>query len=363
MADPEHLRLIFEGSDAISSHRRDTQQPLDLSGANLSGINLSFANLLGANLNGVVINGGTLTRCLMDNVRLEGAKLRASLNNNFMNDANLTSATIAANLTGSVLYRANFTGADLSRSSLSWCKLRAAILDRAILRETRFQFAEMPFASLRNARCERMDLIHTVLIGADLSGATGLESINFRGPVFIDHQTILRSGDLPRTFLQGCGLPDEVIEFYVSQAATIQYCSCFISYSRRDEGFVNRLHADLQQSNIRCWLDVEHMRIGDRTRPVINEAIRLHDKLLLVLSQHSIESAWVESEVEAAFERERRERRTVLFPIRLDDAVMDTDQAWAAEIRRTRNIGDFRNWKNFDQYAVSLERLIRDLRR
>jgi hypothetical protein len=105
------------------------------------------------------------------------------------------------------------------------------------------------------------------------------------------------------------------------------------------------------------------MRIGDRTRPVINEAIRLHDKLLLVLSQHSIESAWVESEVEAAFERERRERRTVLFPIRLDDAVMDTDQAWAAEIRRTRNIGDFRNWKNFDQYAVSLERLIRDLRR
>jgi hypothetical protein len=45
---------------------------------------------------------------------------------------------------------------------------------------------------------------------------------------------------------------------------------------------------------------------------------------MLVLSEQSIASDWVEGEVEAALERERRDKRTVLFPIRLDDIVMET---------------------------------------
>jgi hypothetical protein len=71
----------------------------------------------------------------------------------------------------------------------------------------------------------------------------------------------------------------------------------------------------------------------------------------------------VETEVETAFEKERKSPgKTVLFPIRLDDAVMDTDQAWAAEIRRTRHIGDFSNWKDHDQYKKEFDRLLRDLK-
>jgi hypothetical protein len=33
----------------------------------------------------------------------------------------------------------------------------------------------------------------------------------------------------------------------------------------------------------------------------------------------------------------------VLFPVRVDDAVMETKKAWAGKLRRSRNIGDFRN--------------------
>ncbi len=43
-----------------------------------------------------------------------------------------------------------------------------------------------------------------------------------------------------------------------------------------------------------------------------------------------MKSPWVEKEVETAFEKERRQGRTVLFPIRLDDAVMGAEEAWAA---------------------------------
>ena len=51
----------------------------------------------------------------------------------------------------------------------------------------------------------------------------------------------------------------------------------------------------------------------------------------------------------------------MLFPIRLDDEVMETTRAWAADIRRTRHIGDFRPWKDHDAYQESFDRLLRDL--
>jgi hypothetical protein len=144
-------------------------------------------------------------------------------------------------------------------------------------------------------------------------------------------------------FLDGAGVPKEYIEFFRSRIGQpIEFYSCFISYSAKDQAFADRLYVDLRQRGIRCFLATEDLKIGDRFRTRINEAIRVHDKLLLVLTEHSLKSSWVEVEVEAAFERERRYGETVLFPIRLEDAVMSCDEAWAANIRQTRHIGDFR---------------------
>ena len=102
------------------------------------------------------------------------------------------------------------------------------------------------------------------------------------------------------------------------------------------------------------------MPIGGKILDEINVAIRLRDKVLLILSEHSIKSGWVEDEVTKAFEEERKRGQTVLFPIRLDDAVMDTDEAWAAKLR-ARHIGDFRRWKEHDEYQKSFARVLRDL--
>jgi hypothetical protein len=121
------------------------------------------------------------------------------------------------------------------------------------------------------------------------------------------------------------------------------------------------LHSHLQSKGARVWLATRDLKIGDRFRARIDEAIRLYDKLLLVLSKNSVKSPWVEAEVEAAFEKERKQRRTVLFPIRLDDAVMDTAEAWAAGIRRTRHIGDFRKWKDRNEYQQAVVQLLQDL--
>ena len=113
---------------------------------------------------------------------------------------------------------------------------------------------------------------------------------------------------------------------------------------------------------MRCWFAPEDLKIGDRFQERIEESIRVHDKLLLVLSENSVVSPWVEREVQAAFEREDRSGKPVLFPIRVDEAVMEATQAWAADIRRTRHIGEFGNWREHESYKKGLERLLRDLK-
>jgi len=194
--------------------------------------------------------------------------------------------------------------------------------------------------------------------------------VNHEEPSTIGIDTIIRSqGKIPEIFLRNAGIPDSIIEAIpalVGSLEPIDYYSCFISYSSKDQAFAERLHADLQSKGVRCWFAPEDMKIGDEIRLRIDESIRVYDKLLLVLSKHSVESIWVGDEVEAALEkervaRERGERRTVLFPIQLDESIKSVTSGWPAKIRRTHHIGDFRQWKEHDEYQQAFAQLLRDL--
>jgi hypothetical protein len=223
--------------------------------------------------------------------------------------------------------------------------------DETILSRTDFSEAEM---------------VGCAFSGVDLSRAVGLESVQHRGRSSLDIETIYRSkGKIPETFLRGTGVPEPFIlniPALVAAMEPIQFYSCFISYSTKDQDFAERLHADLQSKGIRCWFAPEDLKIGEKFRSRIDESIRIFDKLLLILSHNSITSPWVEDEVEAALERERREHQLVLFPVCLDDAITKTNVAWAAHLRRKRHIGNFRNWKGHDAYMRAFERLRRDLK-
>lgn len=271
--------------------------------------------------------------------------------------ANLFSADLRdANLSGADLTHANLSGADLGHCDLSNAYLFSATFNNTDLNDTNF---------LRDANFAGATFAYIVLVDVDLGVARGLDEVQHDGPSTIDHRTLERSGELPLAFLRGVGLPDEVIEFYRAQyEQPVQFYSCFISYAREDGEFVDRLYADLQDNGVRCWRDTEDMKIGDRQRPVIDRAIRLHDKVVLVLSERSIASDWVETEVETAFERERNDpqKRTVLFPVRLDDAIGKTEEAWARQVWDTPNVGDFRGWKDHDTYQREFQRVLRDLR-
>jgi len=159
------------------------------------------------------------------------------------------------------------------------------------------------------------------------------------------------------------GFSDTFIDYFPSLLNTpIQYSSVFISYSSCDQVFAKRLYADLQSKGVRCWFAPENMKIGDKIRHRIDESILLYDKLLLVLSEHSVASQWVEHEVETAIGKELEGEPNVLFPVRLDQAIMDCKTGWASHIRLTRHIGDFTRWKQHDNYQKAFNRLLRDLK-
>jgi hypothetical protein len=272
---------------------------------------------------------------------LSGSDLRKRM----LRNANLS----ASNLAGADLRDVNFRRADLSGANLDRAKLYRAFISGANLNQTTFRATV---------------LYETVFANVALSAALHLDQCVHKGPSVIDHRTLARSKGLSREFLRGCGLPDYVIEDALEPERRIdRYWSCFISYSSQDQEFVDRLHSELQAKGVRCWFAPKDMPIGAKIRDTIDEAIRGNEKVLLVLSEHSISSNWVEKETETAFEEESRRNGIVLFPIRLDNSAMTHGRSWIADIRRTRNIGDFSKWKEAERYNAAFARLLRDLQR
>ena len=52
----------------------------------------------------------------------------------------------------------------------------------------------------------------------------------------------------------------------------------------------------------------------------------------------------------------------MLFPIRLDDAILKLNIGWPLALRKERHIGDFRNWIDHDTFTKHFSRLPRDLK-
>jgi uncharacterized protein YjbI with pentapeptide repeats len=373
MADKEHLAILKQGVEVWNRWREENPDiwGVDLRGAylrmaNLSGANLSDANLSEADLNRANLSDANLNEANLSEADLSGADLSwASLRGANLRGANLHHADLfCADLRRADLSEVNLGEANLSEANLGEANLSLANLRGANLHHTDLSWAYFSEANLSEANFSYAIALGTGFGNLDLSVVKGLETIHHRGPSTVGIDTIYRSrGKIPEAFLRGCGVPNTLIAYVASLTGeAIQYYSCFISYSSKDEDFAQRLHADLQQEGVRCWFAPEDMKIGDEIRPRIQESIKGHDKLLVVLSEHSINSSWVEDEVETAFEEESRRKKTVLFPIRLDDTAMEAEQAWAAKIRRTRHIGDFSRWKDHDSYHQAFNRLLRDLK-
>jgi len=355
MANPEHLKILAQGVGVWNAWRLENEGLFpDLKGADftqekfvgadLSHTNLTFAKLMGADLCWADLTGAKLFKANFHGAKLANVRLRW------------------ANLTRAKLTKVNLIWADLTRADLAGAKLIGSKLNRASLVEVDAVGAEF----------SKVSFAETIFGKTILQNITGLDTCFHLAPSTLDLRTLENSWPLPLPFLRGCGLPDTYIEYLPSLLApsATQFYSCFISYSTKDGNFANRLYADLQNNGVRCWFAPEDIQGGKKLFDQIDQAIRLHDKLLLILSEESMASDWVMTEIRRTRAEEKRTGERKLFPLRLVD--MSTLKRWtcfdadsgkdlAVEVREYF-IPDFTNWKEHDVYQAAFARLLKDLK-
>lgn len=394
MASTEHLRLLEKGANAWNAWREANPQVL----VNLAGAALAETTLRAVNLTKVDLSGADMRHALLRDARIADANLTgARLEGANLLDAQLSDTNLfGAGLRGAHLLRArlldvNLQGANLNDARLDDASLEDVDLRGAKLRNVAFIRSSMRHTDLRGADLRSADLMssifqgvllddadfHSALLGATVFAATGigkarnLQNCRHLYASQLDFESLTRFPSPPEIFLRGCGLPDKLIEYLPSLShQAIQFYSCFISYASGDQVFADRLFADLQSKGVRCWFAPHHMSAGMKLHEQIDEAIRVHDKLLLVLSKASMESEWVKTEIAKARRREMREGRRMLFPVRLVDFERlrdwecfdaDAGKDSAREVREYY-VPDFSNWKDHDSYQKEFAKLLKDLK-
>jgi uncharacterized protein YjbI with pentapeptide repeats len=376
MAIPQHLDVLKQGVRVWNEWREENPgaepdlagaklSKANLKGANLSETDLRWADLTAANLRAANLNRADLRRAILS---------RTNFNLASLSEANLSETYLCgANLSKADLKKAIFIRSDLASVDLSESDIRRADFRWAYLIKANFDGADLSGANLIEANLSKSELNRSNLNGAfvawscfgdnDLSHTKGLEKVKHFGPSTIGIDTIYRSkGKIPEEFLRGTGVPEHFIVYagYLN-ARAFEGNSYFISYSGKDRNFVEKLNANLQKEGVRCWFAPEEMKMGDESRQRVNRQIRIHEKLLIVLSEFSIESAWIQQEVEAALEEEHNRNGSILFPIRLDDNCLDGEKEWLVNLQKTHQIYDFSTWDTWEAYHEQFILLLHDL--
>jgi uncharacterized protein YjbI with pentapeptide repeats len=343
MANKEQLAILKQGVEVWNEWReKNASTKVDLLGADLSPddpgeeIDLSGANLRGTNLSG------------------------ADLLMVFLTGANLSEA----NLVGADLCGTNLSGASLSEADLSLANFNATNLKGT---------------NLRGAKTEG-----TIFANTNLSESIGLEEIRHYSSSSIDTHTLkLSKGKIPTAFLFGCGLNDFEIEsakLYNPNLSTqeiddilykihdlrthqsIQVSPLFISYSHADAAFVDRLEVYLNKKGVRFWRDIHDATAG-RLEKQIEQAIRHNPVVLIILSENSIQSDWVQHEVREARALEKELKRDVLCPVALDGSWKAS--AWPERVMEQvmeYNILDFSKWEDDAVFQTMFVKLLDGLK-
>jgi len=89
----------------------------------------------------------------------------------------------------------------------------------------------------------------------------------------------------------------------------------FISYSRLDSEFAEKLNKDLQDFGVGTWIDRVEIKVGDDLINKIANAIVNNDFFCVILSENSSQSIWVKDELRQAYNEQLEHGNTKVLPV------------------------------------------------
>lgn len=90
----------------------------------------------------------------------------------------------------------------------------------------------------------------------------------------------------------------------------------FISHSSNDKKFVRTLKDDLNENGIETFVDEDSLRLGDSLKDKLDLALDESDHFLIILSDQSIKSDWVQYELKEALKRVDKKTMKKIIPIK-----------------------------------------------
>lgn len=96
----------------------------------------------------------------------------------------------------------------------------------------------------------------------------------------------------------------------------------FISYSRRNKTFAERLARDLDDAGLEVWIDFRQITGGELWQNEIYRGIERSEFIIFCMSPDSVSSVWCNKEIEAA-----REQDKLIIPIMVVDAYDDLQKS------------------------------------
>ena len=88
-----------------------------------------------------------------------------------------------------------------------------------------------------------------------------------------------------------------------------------ISYSRLDIKSARILKSALEKYGFNIWLDEQQMEFGQDIAERLKTEFARSDFVLLLITQHSLDSKWVQWELEYVLELEKQQGRAKVIPI------------------------------------------------
>jgi hypothetical protein len=93
----------------------------------------------------------------------------------------------------------------------------------------------------------------------------------------------------------------------------------FLSYSGRDQTTAHRVWSELKNKGYDAWLDALIPRPGNSWVNNVRDALSASDVLVVLLSETSVKSQWVEWDFKKSLNNEIRKRAITVVPVRIDD--------------------------------------------
>jgi nucleoside phosphorylase len=136
--------------------------------------------------------------------------------------------------------------------------------------------------------------------------------------------------------------------------------NCYLCYADADVRFARVLHSELASHGVDCWFREDRPGASYAER---REAIKGHDKFLLVLSKNLLQDTSLMKEIAFALKIEKVRKRKTVVPVKLDNAVDKTDITQLQRIRASFEIELFRKWRDRVYFEEPFRKLLESLKR